>query len=47
MVEITLTPDGPGTLLRLRHAGLPTDEERRSHNAGWNQYTGALAARLK
>lgn len=47
MVEITLTPDGPGTVLRLRHSGLPTDEERRSHNAGWNQYMSTLAAQLR
>ena len=44
MVEITLTPDGPGTVLRLRHTGLPSDEEMRSHNAGWKRYIGALAA---
>jgi uncharacterized protein YndB with AHSA1/START domain len=44
MVEITLTPDGPGTVLRLRHTGLPTDEERQSHRGGWSHYTGKLAA---
>lgn len=44
MVEITLTPDGPGTLLRLRHTGLPTNEERDSHRAGWSLYTTKLAA---
>jgi len=44
VVEITLTPDGPGTVLRLRHMGLPSAEERESHKAGWQQYTGALAA---
>lgn len=43
-VEITLTPDGDGTILRLRHLGLPDDEQRRSHQAGWKQYTGKLAA---
>jgi uncharacterized protein YndB with AHSA1/START domain len=46
VVEITLTPDGAGTVLRLRHSGLRSDEERQSHNAGWKQYTGALAARF-
>ncbi|MEP6753566.1 MAG: SRPBCC family protein [Candidatus Dormiibacterota bacterium] len=46
MVEITLTPDGQGTVLRLRHTGLPNDEEIQSHNAGWNQYMSALAAQL-
>jgi uncharacterized protein YndB with AHSA1/START domain len=42
MVEITLTPDGPGTVLRLRHTGLLTDEERQSHLGGWSLYTGKL-----
>jgi hypothetical protein len=43
-VEITLTPDGAGTILRLRHVGLPNDVERRSHPGGWHLYTGKLAA---
>jgi hypothetical protein len=25
-VEITLTPDGDGTILRLRHLGLPNEK---------------------
>jgi uncharacterized protein YndB with AHSA1/START domain len=45
-VEITLTPEGAGTILRLRHLGLPNEKEKRSHNAGWKQYTGNLAALL-
>lgn len=45
-VEITLTPDGSGTILRLRHVGLPDEEQRRSHDAGWKQYTGNLATLL-
>ncbi len=44
MVEITLTPDGQGTILRLRHTGLPTNEERESHRGGWSLYTAKLAA---
>jgi uncharacterized protein YndB with AHSA1/START domain len=44
VVEITLTPDGNGTLLRLRHTGLPTLPESRSHEGGWILYTGKLAA---
>jgi uncharacterized protein YndB with AHSA1/START domain len=43
MVEITLTPDGAGTTLRLRHTGLPSDEQRNSHLGGWTLYTGKLA----
>lgn len=46
MVEITLTPDGADTLLRLRHTGLPNDDARAQHRAGWNLYTGKLAAIL-
>jgi len=45
-VEITLTPDGDGTILRLRHLGLPDDDQKRSHQAGWKQYTAKLAAIL-
>ena len=43
MVEITLTPDGRGTILRLRHTGLPTHAERDSHQGGWSLYTTKLA----
>lgn len=43
IVEITLTPDGHGTVLRLRHTGLPTHAESRSHHGGWTLYTGKLA----
>lgn len=45
-VEITLTRQENATLLRLRHLGLPSDEERRLHTAGWNQYTGKLRNQL-
>jgi uncharacterized protein YndB with AHSA1/START domain len=43
IVEVTLEADGSGTLLRLRHSGLPTREERISHREGWRLYTGRLA----
>lgn len=43
-VEITLTPDGPGTVLRLRHGGLPNEQQRASHRDGWRELTGALKA---
>ncbi|TMD70292.1 MAG: hypothetical protein E6I81_14425 [Chloroflexi bacterium] len=45
-VEITLVPDGEGTLLRLRHTDLPTEEQRASHRGGWVQYTRKLATLL-
>ena len=42
-VEITLTEEGDGTLLRLRHLGLPTEESRKDHQGGWTLYLGHLA----
>jgi len=42
-VEITLTPERGATILRLRHIGLPNENERRSHTEGWKSYTGRLA----
>jgi len=35
-VEVTLTEEGEGTLLRLRHTGLPTDAALQFHSVGWN-----------
>jgi uncharacterized protein YndB with AHSA1/START domain len=42
-VEITLTPDGHGTLLRLTHTGLPDDEAVQLHKLGWDRYLDRLA----
>jgi uncharacterized protein YndB with AHSA1/START domain len=42
-VEISLIPDGEGTLLRLRHLGL-TAEERPNHGQGWDQFLPGLVA---
>lgn len=41
-VEITLIPDGDGTLLRLRHLDLPADQ-RDLHAQGWSHYLPRLA----
>jgi uncharacterized protein YndB with AHSA1/START domain len=41
-VEIELTPDGGGTLLRLTHRGLPA-EDRAMHLIGWEHYLPRLA----
>jgi uncharacterized protein YndB with AHSA1/START domain len=42
-VEISLMPDGQGTLLRLRHLGLSL-EERPAHGQGWDQFLPNLIA---
>ena len=40
-VEITLTPDGDGTIVRLRHVDLPQDQ-RQPHSEGWAHYIERL-----
>jgi uncharacterized protein YndB with AHSA1/START domain len=40
-VEVTLTPEGDGTFVRLRHSGLDVESARR-HNAGWTHYLERL-----
>jgi uncharacterized protein YndB with AHSA1/START domain len=41
-VEVTLEPDGDGTIVRLRHKDLP-EEARGEHGHGWDHYLGRLA----
>ena len=41
-VEVTLIPDGNGTIVRLRHLGLPSDQ-RDAHQEGWDRYMPRLA----
>lgn len=41
-VEVTLTPEGDGTLLRLVHRDLPTGEVD-SHSEGWTEMLERLA----
>ncbi len=41
-VEVTLEPEGSGTLLTLRHFDLPADEHE-MHTHGWNFYLPRLA----
>lgn len=41
-VEISLEPDGEGTLVRLRHLDLP-DEALEIHGQGWDLFLGRLA----
>lgn len=40
-VEVSLEPDGDGTLVRLRHLGLP-EEALEIHGQGWDLYLGRL-----
>ena len=41
-VEVTLRPDGDGTLLRLCHSGLLTRESVAGHAAGWDHFLPRL-----
>lgn len=40
-IEVTLTPDGEETVVRLRHYGL-TEEQKKSHLEGWEHYMPRL-----
>lgn len=40
-VEVVLIPDGDGTIVRLRHLGLPVDA-REAHAQGWAHYLPRL-----
>jgi len=40
-VEISLEPDGAGTLVRLEHHGLPASQ-REAHDGGWVHFLGRL-----
>jgi uncharacterized protein YndB with AHSA1/START domain len=42
-VEVTLTPDGDGTHVRLVHRGLKTHDSREQHTRGWQMYLTRLA----
>ncbi len=41
-VEVTLRPDGDGTIVRVVHRGLPA-ESIEGHAVGWDQFLPALA----
>ena len=45
-VEMTLAPDGDGTLLRLRHSGLPREAACRFHAMGWESTLDLVLADL-
>lgn len=41
-VEVTLTPDGDDTVVRLEHRDLPSTEEAANHGEGWSHYLARL-----
>jgi uncharacterized protein YndB with AHSA1/START domain len=41
-VEVTLTPDGEHTIVRLLHRDLPSEESSQSHAVGWEHYLERL-----
>jgi uncharacterized protein YndB with AHSA1/START domain len=42
-VDVTFEPDGEGTIVRLRHSGLPSDGQREMHRHGWTRYFERLS----
>lgn len=46
-VEVTLQGRDGGTIVMLRHYGLPSDEQRRHHMIGWQLYMGRLHVRAE
>ena len=47
LVEVAFLADGDGTLMRLRHSGLPNDAERASHLEGWEHFRPRLIEALE
>lgn len=45
-VEVTLSADEHGTMVALRHFGLPSAEQREHHLKGWTMYLDRLAQRV-
>jgi uncharacterized protein YndB with AHSA1/START domain len=43
-VEVVLRPDGDGTLLTVRHSGLPSDNACQFHRWGWDLTLDRLVA---
>jgi uncharacterized protein YndB with AHSA1/START domain len=41
-VEVTLTPDGEETLVRLVHRDLPSEDSAGAHGRGWSHYLERL-----
>ncbi len=45
-VEVTLRPDGDGTIVALRHTGLPGASAAATHDEGWVFFTERLRSLL-
>ena len=45
-VEFRFVPDGDGTIIRVRHTGLPTEDAGWAHRLGWDSYLPRLVAIL-
>ena len=45
-VEFRFFPDGDGTIIRVRHLGLPTELAHWAHGLGWKSYLSRLDAVL-
>ena len=43
-VEFLFVEDGDGTIIRVRHTGLPTEDARFAHELGWTSYLPRLAS---
>lgn len=43
-VEFTFVPDGDGTIVRVRHDGLPNEETAFAHELGWTSYFPRLVS---
>ena len=44
LIEIDLIERDGGTLLRMTHSGLPTEEQAAAHAKGWAHYLGRLTS---
>jgi uncharacterized protein YndB with AHSA1/START domain len=45
-VEFSFVVDGDGTIVRVRHMGLPSEEAHWAHGLGWKRYLPRLATVL-
>ncbi len=43
LVEVSLRPDGSGTIVELRHTQLPSEESASAHGDGWDHFLGRLS----